>query len=244
MNRVNNSAQRIKAFFTPPQFSGRPQETRGARVMHIILWVVVLAMAIETPIVVLAVPNTPPLGVAINLLLLVGGLVLLGILRLGSVIRVAILLILLVEGLILLGNLGYERPFTTAEVACVLIICFAGVLGERRMVVFATLVSVAVVTVTLLAWLQWPMTERERNWMLLDWLGYTTLYIVSGCLAYISLRSLRSTLSKLEGSEHLLEKQNQELAREIAERRQTEQKQQLVATSLRGVLNCGVWNPR
>ena len=151
----------------------------------------------------------------------------------------AVLLVLLIEVLILLGNLTYERPFTTAEVACVLIIFFTGALGERRMVVFATLVSVVVVSITLLVWLQWPMTAIDRNRMLLDWLGYTTLFIVSGCLAYVLMRSLHGTLSKLQDGEHLLEKQNRELAREIAERRrQAEQKQQRVAVSLRGVLNC------
>ena len=73
---------RIKTFFSPPSFSGRPQETRLAQMLHTILWVVVLAMAVETPIAFWFVPSTPLLGIVINLLLLMGGLVLLGVLRL------------------------------------------------------------------------------------------------------------------------------------------------------------------
>ncbi|NJM40465.1 MAG: hypothetical protein HC853_06725 [Anaerolineae bacterium] len=47
---------RLKAFFAPPVFPGTPHEVRVAHTMHIILWVVVLAMAIETPIAMLLVP--------------------------------------------------------------------------------------------------------------------------------------------------------------------------------------------
>ncbi|NJM40464.1 MAG: GAF domain-containing sensor histidine kinase [Anaerolineae bacterium] len=173
-----------------------------------------------------------------QLVLLLGALALLGLLRLGHVNRVAVLLILLVEGLVLWGNLGHNRSFNTAEIACVLIIIFAGALGDKRMVIFATAASVVVVTITLLVWRQNPLPEVELNRLWLDWMAYTTLFIISGCLSYVLLRSIYGALGKVQDSERLLEKQNRELAREIAERRQAEQKQQLVAASLRGVLNC------
>ena len=218
----------IKATLKPPRFPGRANETRTARALHIILWVIVATMAVETPIAWL-VPGTPMLGIVINLVLLVGALVLLGVLRLGWVTSVAISLILLIDALILLGNLSYDRPFTTAEVGCILVIFFAGLLSKKHVVITATLTSVLVVAITIWVWLQRPMLVVDHDRMLLDGLGYITLYCVSGCLAYITLRSLRGTFNKLQGSEKMLAQQNTDLAHEIAERRQAEQKQQVVA---------------
>ena len=138
-------------------------------------------------------------------------------------------LLFLLNGLVLLGNVFYDRPYSTANVSCLLLIFYAGVVMNRRWVMIATLLSIAVVTMTLAVWLPKPMTDGARTWLRLDWIGFTTLFTISGWVSYLSMRTLRNALDNLQQSEHLLEQQNHELAREITERRQAEQKQQLVA---------------
>jgi signal transduction histidine kinase len=229
---------RIRALLNPPHFPDDSQETRTAGVIHAVLWVVMMVAVIHVPIAAWLAPNTARMNIGLNLLLLVGSGLLLVLLRWGHTNRVAVLFILLIQCLALLGSLLSDRPFSPGMMTCLLTLFFAAMVGKRRAVIVAAVAAVVVVLVTLLVWLPRLQAEQSLNWLWWDWVNYSLLFIVSGCVALISMADFRSTLHRLEGSEHLLERQNQELAREIAERRQAEQKQQLVAASLRGVLNC------
>jgi GAF domain-containing protein len=207
---------KIKQMLAAPVFEGDENKTRNARLLNVLLWALLVAVTVPTPVLIFASSDFSAAATTLGLILAFAlpllGLVWLlhrGSVRLASVLLSILLLVVVTATVFIFGGIR-----STTAPAYLLIVFVAGLLlGGRGVIVFG-LVSIVVVLSAFyaeryivggIARPLAPEVDFDDLGMLFGILGVMTV-VVS-----LSRNSISSALDRARRNEQALAKSNREL---------------------------------
>lgn len=225
----------LKQLLSPPPHVLDDEDRRLARLLHILLLGMLLTNAVAVPLTLFSKPVLLTLG--IHLLVFALLVVLLVVLRSGSV-RLACALIVLLMNLAGIGaNILLDRPFSILSVLGILGLVVRGLQAKGRNVIVALVFSIGLAIVSGFVSLA-PARTVGREWIVLfDAMVYLWASAFGGFLAYLSIGELRKALDGARVARQQLAEQNAELRDAIAHSESLRQQQENFTHKLREVVN-------
>jgi len=214
--------EHVKAFFTAPVFADDEETTRIARLLSLVLWGSIIVAIVTLPPLFL-IAEDPLVQATLHLFTVVVCLASIRLVRLGRVHQVATWLPITVSGLMLISIIYSPRPFNIGVAIGLVSVVFAGLVAQRRKLLYTVALNLGVAALGMGCWLVLRPYAFDVKTILADGIAFIWFSIIMGFAALLSSEQLRNTLQQVRHSKQIIADRNAALEREVAERRAAEQ---------------------
>jgi len=226
----------FRAILNPPVTVGNDTKTKVAALLDIVIKIGMSA-AVIVPIFLYPVAPSLTRIVAINAVLFGLGAILLWLNAHGYVRATGIGLMASVIGGLFADTILSGNSLSPSIGILIPIIAIAGFAFGYRGLIVASAACIGMIGTALLTQLMFTVSPQRQSTLLYDYGVHTAVILLSTVAFSTSVRFLRQAQLRERESETALAERNRDLEQEIIVRRQAEQKQEVMALSMREVID-------